>query len=254
VLFSQRKFLLGHKSKFIWFCVGLFLFASPAVLAQKNFSKTYSVSKNVKLELANRSGSITVQGWQRNEIKITADLESPTAKIVPQIVNNNIVINVVRDNSGRSDVGDVNFNIRVPYGATVDIETMKGNLTVRDVSGSSVRAHISTEGDITLTNIKSANVTAENITGDIFFDGELAERGNYRLSLSRGNINIRIPFDSSFKLVATAPSSRNIAIGPFSNAGLNIVSDGRRVYGNVNGGSATFNVVNQRGSISFIRR
>jgi hypothetical protein len=69
-----------------------------------------------------------------------------------------------------------------------------------------------------------------------------------------GNINLRIPTNSSFQLVATAPSTRNIQLGTFSGSGLNFVSEGRRVIGKIGDGAANLTVTNQRGSIAFIRR
>jgi DUF4097 and DUF4098 domain-containing protein YvlB len=165
-----------------------------------------------------------------------------------------IIINLIKDNEGRSEVGNVNFTIRVPYTSMVDIETRIGNLTVNNISGGLVRAHISSEGDITLTNIGAGAVSAENVMGDIFFDGAIAREGNYRFASTKGAINIRIPFDSSFRLVATAPSTRSISLGSFGGGNMTFVGDGRRVVGKNGDGSATLSVTNQRGTISFIRR
>lgn len=234
-------------------CLSLSILAQETS-AQKKFSRTYQSGKNVRLQLLNRSGTVTVEGWEKNEIRITARMEAPAANIVPQNLSGTIVVNVVKDNQGRSEVGNVNFDIKVPVNSAVDIQTVIGNLTVSNVRGALVRAHVTSEGDITLSDITATSVTAENMIGDIFFDGELKSGGNYRFSSTRGNINIRIPFSSSFRLVATAPSSRSISLGAFSNAGLNFVSDGRRVVGRVGDGSATMNITNQRGSISFVRR
>lgn len=228
------------------------LFAAPAP-AQKRFSRTYPAGQNVRLTLMNRSGTVTVEGWNRQEINISASLEEPAAAIVPQSLSGTILINLVRDNQGR-DVGNVNFTIRVPYNAMVDIETRIGNLTVSNVRSGLVRARISSEGDIILTNISASAVSAENGLGDIFFDGEIQEGGNYRFSSMLGNINIRIPFTSSFRLVATAPSTRNISLGSFASANMSFTSDGRRVVGRYGEGSATLTVTNQRGSIGFLRR
>ena len=224
------------------------------VSAQKRFSKTYPAGQTVKLQLLNRTGTVTVEGWDREQVQISAYLESPAAIVEPQVVGSTIIINVVRDNQGKVGVGSVNFTVRVPYTSSVDIETVMGNLNVSNVRGSLVRAHISSEGDITLQNISAPNVSAENVIGDIFFDGEIQGNGNYRFTSMRGNINLRIPFTSSFRLVATAPSSRNIALGAFTGSGINYVSDGRRVLGSIGGGGAMLTVTNQRGSISFIRR
>jgi DUF4097 and DUF4098 domain-containing protein YvlB len=222
--------------------------------AQKKFSTTYTAQKNVRLQLTNRSGTVTVEGWNKDKIEISAYLEAPAAIIEPQNLSGTILINVVKDNQGRNDVGNVNFKIKVPYTSSVDIETRMGNLSVSNVSGGLVRASITSEGDITLTNISATSVSAENIIGDIFFDGEIKANGTYRFSSTKGNINLRIPTQSNFKLVATAPSTRNISLGSLSNAGLRFMGDGKRVYGNVGDGSATISVTNQRGSIAFLAR
>ncbi len=229
-------------------------FAVQAIFAQKKFSKTYSASKNVRLQLTNRTGTVIVEGWDKDIIQIFANLEAPAANIEPQSLSGTILINLVKDNQGRTDVGNVNFLIKVPYSSSVDIETVMGNLNITNVSGNLVRAHITSEGDITLTNIAANNVAAENVIGDIFFDGEIQPQGNYRFVSMRGNINLRIPLNAGFKLVATAPSTRNISLGAFSGGNMNYVGDSRRVIGQSGDGSASITVTNQRGSISFIRR
>ncbi len=229
-------------------------FGAHDICAQKRFSKTYPAGKNVRLQLTNRTGTVTVEGWDKDQVQIFANMEAPAANIVPQSLSGTILINVVKDNQGRNEVGNVNFLIKVPYASSVDIETVMGNLNISNMNGFLVRAHISSEGDITLTNIGANNVSAENVIGDIFFDGDVQSEGNYRFTSTRGNINLRIPFNAGFKLVATAPSTRDISLGAFSSGSMNFVSNGRRVVGQSGDGSATITVTNQRGSISFIRR
>ena len=251
----MKVFLFQPKQTLIALFALSAIFVSPTfVSAQKRFSKTYPASRSIRLQLKNRSGTITVSGWQRDEVRVSADMEAPAAKIIPDSTSEALVINVVRDNYGRGDVGSVNFEVKVPFGSSIDIETKMGNLTVRDVSGEMVRANVTSEGDITLSGVKSSSVMANNVTGDIFFDGEFQAGGNYRFSTTRGNVNLRIPFNSSFRMIATAPSTRNIDLGAFANNGLNFVSDGRRVVGNVNNGEASLTLTSQRGSISFITR
>jgi hypothetical protein len=252
MIFSFEKSFIS-KTTILILSVVFFLCAIPAA-AQKRFSKSYSAGKNVRLQLTNLKGTVTVEGWDGDTVSVSAYLESPAANIVPQVENGTIYINVVRDNQGRGEVGSVTFTIRVPYSSIVDVETRMGDLKVTSINGSLVRAHISTEGDISLINIYSSNVTAENGIGNIFYDGEIRPSGNYRFSSMRGDINLRIPFTSSFRLVATAPSTRSIELGDFRSSGMRYVSDGRRVVGQAGDGSATLNVTNQRGTISFIRR
>jgi DUF4097 and DUF4098 domain-containing protein YvlB len=232
--------------------VVFFVLSVQQVSAQRRFSKTYPAGEGVRLVLVNRMGTVTVEGWNRPEINITASLEAPAAIVEPQSLSGQIVINLVRDNAGR-DVGSVNFTVRVPYSSDVDIETRIGNLTITNIRGALVRAHVTAEGDINLTNINALGVAAENVTGDIFFDGEIKERGAYRFTSMQGSINIRIPFPSNFRLVATAPSTRSINLGYFGD-GMKAIGDGRRIVGQMGNGSASMQVTNQRGTIAFVRR
>jgi hypothetical protein len=232
----------------------VFFFALGEASAQRRFSKNYPASRDVRLNLNNRSGTVTVEGWDRNEVQVQAYLEAPYALINPQLIDGVLAINMMKDNYGRGDVGSVNFLIRVPTDASVDIETRIGNLNVSSVRGTFVRAKISSDGDITLTNISARWVTAENGIGNILFDGEIQSNGIYRFTSTRGDINLRVPFNSSFKLIATAPSTRSINLGSFANGNMRFVGDGRRVMGQFGDGSSSITVTNQRGTIAFIRR
>ena len=232
----------------------VFFFAPEDAEAQRRFSRTYPATQSVRLTLSNRSGTVTVEGWNRSEVQVQAYLEAPAATLNPQLVDGMIIINMVKDNYGRADIGSVNFTIRVPFEAAVDIETKYGNLNVSSVRGTLVRAKISSDGDITLTNISARWVTAENGIGNIFFDGEIQPDGIYRFTSMRGDINLRVPFNSSFKLVATAPSTRSINLGSFASGNMRFVGDGRRVTGQVGDGNSSITVTNQRGTIAFIRR
>jgi hypothetical protein len=250
-LFSQH---INKKATILLLSV-VFFFAINAndIFAQKRFSKSYPAGDNIRLELTNLTGTITVEGWNKKEIQISAWLEKPVARIIPRNLNGRIIINVIRTNKGR-EIGNTNFNIRVPNTSSVDIETRIGNLNVSNIRGGLVRAHISTEGDIVLNNIGAKSVSAENVIGDIFYDGLISPGGIYRFTSMSGNINLRIPFRSSFRLVATAPSTRNIRLGSFLNSNMNYVGNGRSVVGKVGGGSASLTVTNHRGSISFLSR
>lgn len=244
-----------RRAFFVLALVSIFSLSLAAeTFAQRNFSRRYPARQNVRLELNNRFGKIEVLAWNRNEIKVTANMDSPVARFTPAQSEDALVINVVSDNRGRGEIGDVNFQIWVPSNSTVEIVTRRGNIIVRDVSGNRVRAR-SSEGDIEMTGIRATTVMAENITGNITFDGEISSGGEYIFSATQGDISISIPSNSAFRLVATAPMTRNIALGPFSIGGLSFIGEGRKVVGNVgDGGAASLTVTNLRGSIKFFRR
>ena len=225
---------------------------SIVVDAQQHLSKRYPASKNVRIELRNISGTIEVESWNKDEIKLSATIESPNAHVVPKQIDQNLVVDVMSDNRGRGDVGDVNFKLQVPINSSVDLETRRGNISVANIRGGTVRAHVSSEGDIELSNITASSVVAQNTIGNIFFDGEFSSGGTYEFKSTKGDITIRIPGNSAFRLVAASPA-RKIALGDFWNNGFK-TQDGRRYTGDVGDGRSSVSVTNFSGQITFLRK
>jgi DUF4097 and DUF4098 domain-containing protein YvlB len=226
--------------------------AVVSVNAQQKISRRYPGGKNVRIELRNVSGTIVVESWKRDEIKLTATIESKNSHIVPKQVDQCLMIDVMSDNRGRGDVGDINFRLQVPADSSVDLETRTGNITVTNIRSRLVRAHVSSEGDIELSNVVAERVIAQNVTGNIFFDGEFLSGGTYDFKSGKGEIQIRIPGNSAFSLVASSPA-RRIALNDFWNNKLK-THDGRRIVGDVGDGRSSVSVTNFMGQITFLRK
>ncbi|MCA1594586.1 MAG: DUF4097 domain-containing protein [Acidobacteria bacterium] len=250
---SREKASRGARTIFALAALSLVLAAAPCVLAQKRFNREYAAQPNVRLHLNNRSGTITIIAWNRPKIRVSAEMENSSARMTPEMTSDDLVINVLREN--REDIGDINFTIQVPVNTTVDISTMRGNITIRNVRGEMVRANVSTEGDIELTGIRATTVMVENTVGNILFDAELLRGGTYELKSTQGNIQIRITAESGFRLMATAPHTRNIDLGGFADKGqFEFFNDKRRIVGKVGDGGASLNTTNGRGSIVLMPR
>ena len=237
------------------FAVGALLaLMSPfsTVQAQQKLSKRYPVAKNVRIELKNVSGTIVVESWNKDEIRLSATIESKKAHVVPRQSDQSLVVDVMSDNRGMGDVGDINFKLQVPVNSSIDLETVRGNIYVSNINSGLVRAHVSSEGDIELTNIAASHVIAQNVIGNIFFDGEFSRGGTYEFKSNKGDITIRIPGNSDFRLVAASPA-RRIALNDFWNNNFKS-QDGRRVTGDVGDGRSSVSVTNFSGQITFMRR
>lgn len=233
--------------------VFLLVASSTTLLAQQRVSRHFPAGKNVRLELKNLSGTITVESWQRDEIKITAMMEAPAVHFNPRMTEAGLVIDIVGDNRGRGEVGDVNFKIQVPARSSVDLETRRGQIAVSNIQGELVRAHVWTSGDIQLSGVNASRVFASNTTGDIFFDGEFGSGGTYEFKSGQGTISLRLPANCGFRLVATAPA-RKISMGQFWNDGMKLMGEGRKIIGDVGDGRASVTVTTYQGQINFLRR
>jgi len=232
--------------------IGALLALSSFGQAQEKMSKRYAAGKNVRIELRNISGTIVVESWDKDEIRLSATIESKGTHVTPKLVNDSLVVDVMSENRGKGDVGDINFKLQVPVNSSVDLETRRGNISVANIRGGLVRAHVSSEGDIELTNVTATHVVAQNVIGNIFFDGEFQRYGTYEFKSNKGDITIRIPGDSAFRLEAASPA-RKIALNDFWNKNFKS-QDGRKIVGDVGDGRSSVSIINFSGQITFLRR
>jgi DUF4097 and DUF4098 domain-containing protein YvlB len=226
--------------------------SAVAAVAQQKISNRYPGGKNVRVELKNISGTIVVESWNKNEIRLSAIIESKNANVTPRQVNDCLMVDVMSDNRGRGDIGEINFKLQVPVNSSVDVETRRGNINISNIRSDLVRAHVSSEGDIELTNISATQVVAHNVIGNIFFDGEFSSGGTYEFKSTKGDITIRIPGNSAFRLVAASPT-RQIKLNDFWNNGFK-TQDGRKYVGDVGDGRSSVSVTNFSGQITFLRK
>jgi DUF4097 and DUF4098 domain-containing protein YvlB len=225
---------------------------SSTSIAQQQMSKRYAAGKNVRIELRNISGTIVVESWNKDEIRLSATIESKGTHVTPKQINDSLVVDVMSENRGKGDVGDINFKLQVPVNSSVDLETRRGNISVANIRGGLVRAHVSSEGDIELTNITASHVIAQNVIGNIFFDGVFSPYGTYEFKSNKGDITIRIPGDSAFRLEA-ASAARRIALNDFWHSNFKS-QDGRKIVGDVGDGRSSVSIINFSGQITFLRR
>ena len=102
--FNPHLGVVGFAALLLCFALGF-----GSVSAQQKMSKRYPAGKNVRIELKNISGTIVVESWNRDEIKLSATLESPKANLTPRQTGEGLVVDVMGDNRGRGDIGNVNF-------------------------------------------------------------------------------------------------------------------------------------------------
>src|ERR1043166_10301723 len=93
-----------------------------SAFAQQKVSRRFPAGKNVRFELKNVTGTITVETWDRDEIQVTAFMDSRKATFNPRVTEGGLVIDIAGDNRGQN-IGDINFKIQLPARSSVDLET-----------------------------------------------------------------------------------------------------------------------------------
>jgi hypothetical protein len=134
--------------------------------------QTVAVEPGVIVSLCIASGSITVKGWERNEVQARSgdaeriELRRASANSTGPAARIEVLVSDPAD-SPNSEVGSCNafsdVELSVPRGAIVQLQTRDGDINVSDVAEARLEAQ---SGDIVLQRI-SKLVEARALSGDI---------------------------------------------------------------------------------------
>ena len=188
-----------------WLAAVVMAAAAPPALAQQSISKRVSVAPDATVEVSNVQGGVTISAWDKNEVELTAELESDRDELEFEATERHVRVEVERPHGkyNHDDEDDAYLTLRVPSGARLIVDTVsaeigatgvRGEQSLESVSGevrtqafdAPVRAS-SVSGEVIVTgNGGKANVTTENVSGTSTVTGI---RGNYNGEVVSGELN-----------------------------------------------------------------
>lgn len=206
---------MNHKysRRAMWLCllVATVVASMPVFAADvtERFEKTYPVSANARVSLSNVNGGVDISAWDRNEVQVVATKHANTQeklarlKIDVRASANSVDIKTQLPSGMNNNPGSVDYEIRVPRGASLDkIETVDGSVQLSGVRGN-VRA-----------SSVNGKVTGRGLTGDMelstvngMVDGEaidLRSSQHVKLSTVNGSVEFSLPSDANARLTASA--------------------------------------------------
>ncbi len=211
----------------------------------RTYQNTFRLGSHPTIVLNNNSlrGSISVQGWTQEEVKVVADLESEKTEV--RCSKGAEMLSVSLRRQGMVTDDSVNFHIWTPRRSALESSAVSGSIAVQDMEG---RLKLrTTDGSIELKNCTGENVDALSSTnGDIRLDGPLSPSTLYNLYSGSGSIEVRLTPTSSFPLNASTQHGR-IKLGGIK---LRTVRQSERhVEGDYGGGSSILNLRTHSGQI-----
>jgi DUF4097 and DUF4098 domain-containing protein YvlB len=182
------------------------LAAAPLANAAQNLNKSATVAADSSIDVSNVRGRIDVTAWDRNEVELTAILESDKDRLEFEATERQVRIKVVTpdDDSGNGD--DAILTLKIPKGARISAESVSADITLAGVLGEqrleSVSGEVRTQaydapvklstvsgdGTINGTGGKAA-VTVESVSGLIAASGI---RGSYDGEVVSGSLTINL--------------------------------------------------------------
>ncbi len=268
---------------------GLLLLASTVAQAatlKDHFDKTVSLKGGSQITLRNVNGSVKLEAWDRDEVRIEADKEvkagtdSAARKLMDQVRidvtpgGGGLRIETHAPKRGAGGIWDamfgnsinyhVNYRLHVPRQAAVDaesvnggvslagthgkvrLETTNGAVDVADVTGD-VNAG-STNGAISATRVAGA-VKAETTNGEVSVElASLPGGSDLRFASTNGSVHVRLPRDA--RLSVDAETTNGHVKTDFEVRGA--VSGKRSLKGDINGGGGQLKIRTTNGGIEIL--
>ena len=164
LIFSLAGTTSAHKTK---------TESQPGENPGQKIEKSIAVSPELTVTLCVASGTLRVRGWEKNELRVRSadasqielrrldkakDLSTPAWRIDVMVLDTSSKIHARRDCQALADV-----EMEVPTGATVQVQTRDGDITITGVSAAYAGSQ---NGNITIERVKKI-VEAGSVGGSI---------------------------------------------------------------------------------------
>ncbi len=180
----------------------------------EKFDQTYPLSANGFVNISNINGSITIEVWDRNEVRLVATKTADSAEALQRVkldidattekfsVAADHGMNRIVLNKNRSADVRVDMKLWVPRTVSLDaVEAVNGTVTVAGVKGPVVRLTV-VNGTINAEGI-SGNAELSTVNGEVRADVDRIEKGaRLNFSTVNGKVNVLIPSDTDATIKA----------------------------------------------------
>lgn len=142
-----------------------------------------TTSDKPEVEVENLAGQVTVQGWDRNQVLVRAELSSQVEGMDVDGDKDRVVIRVRHPKNNRRwgwgdhghGDGGSRLDIRVPHGTSLRVKTVSADVDVEDLRGA--RQDLRTvSGDVAIRRVAGQRLLIETVSGDVRSAATTAEQ------------------------------------------------------------------------------
>jgi DUF4097 and DUF4098 domain-containing protein YvlB len=231
----------------------------------ERFEQTYLLNANGRVSVSNVNGSITAEGWDRNEIKLiaikTADSKERLNEVEIKIDSkpDSFSVETKFDNT-KTNKGDrwrngsklqVDYQLMVPRGAVLsEIETVNGSVTLSDFTNITKASAVN--GTVKASNLRGTS-DLSTVNGEV--DAEyktLDQSSKVSLGTVNGKATLMIPSDSNATIKVDSLNG-NIS----NDFGLPVRKGkyvGRDMYGRLGSGEVKIKLNSVNGDLKILRQ
>jgi len=133
--------------------------------AQTELNETRPATRDVAVDITNVKGSVEVLGWNQAVVEITGRLDSNSDILEFSGTEQRLTVKIVNP---KRRPKEADLRIRVPFGASLDIDCVSAKIEIEDVEGDLNLRAVSSK--IEATGV-AGRVRAETVSGSVNVEG-----------------------------------------------------------------------------------
>ncbi|MDQ3179243.1 MAG: DUF4097 family beta strand repeat-containing protein, partial [Acidobacteriota bacterium] len=223
----------------------------------ERFEQTYPLNANGKVSVSNVNGSITIETWDRNEVKLayvkTADTKENLDDVQIRIDARQDTFAVeteyeaIKNRTAKNYKKlEVEYRLTVPRNAVLnEIETVNGSVNITGATNTTKASSVN--GEVLATNLRgTANLSTVN--GTVRADFDQLQAGRISLNTVNGTVDLTIPSDANATIKADTVNGKiSNDFGLPVRKGEYVGSD---LYGKVGSGDVQIRLNSVNGALS----
>lgn len=217
-------------------------------LADTPINLTHNATPNARISVSNVKGAVTITAWDRNQVQVGGHLGEGAKPLAIEGSDSNMTIRV--ESQGKSgwfnwnnenSMGSTTLDIRVPKGASLDVDVVSAPLGIDGIEGGKIKAN--TVSGKARVNARSPSIDVDSVSGSI----ELAGNAD-RVALQTVSGDILAPNVGSEAELQTVSGRVRVSGGPWRKLNLSTVSGDVQLAGDL-AANGTFDVDSMSGDV-----
>lgn len=201
-----------------------------SVWAGELIDKTIDLSKAGTVKVENLRGDIQIFGWEKNQVKVSGELDDLTEEFVFETKGEVTVIKVIlpKNQRGFQSGSGTDIDIYLPSESRLEFSGVATDLSIEKISGGADLNNVS--GDLQIKEVHSY-LRVTSVSGDIIID---ASSGELDVRTVSGEVQAEI--DSQDLSIESVSADVDIRTQDFNEAFISVVSGNIDLAGQLNEG------------------
>lgn len=142
-----------------------------SAICGEEIDQTLTMSPDGLVAVENVAGKVEIEAWDRDEVRVRGEAGKRVERVEVNATSSGVEVRVI-NRKGDHRVDGTELNLRVPQGASIEVETISADITLTGSRGESVILR-TVSGDLEV-DANAQRINLHSVSGDVEFEGTVS--------------------------------------------------------------------------------